>query len=152
MIETAVARNGESWTHSGHADGGTVAGFRELLRAWLNDNVDIDAERLCDIVLATDEALSNVVDHAYQDLAGAGDVTLDLSHHATEARIDIRVRDQGHWRVPEPTPISAIRGRGLILMRSLADACTVAGTANGTTVTLTFHGCPRVEDSTARLG
>ncbi|MGA8331651.1 MAG: hypothetical protein WB777_20485, partial [Mycobacterium sp.] len=42
-------------TYSGHADGGALTGFRELLRAWLNDTVDIGAERVCDIVLATDE-------------------------------------------------------------------------------------------------
>ena len=152
MIEPAAARNAEAWSHSGHANGRAVVRFRELLRAWLNDTVDIGAERVCDIVLATDEALANVVDHAYRDCSGAGVVTLDVSYTATDARIEIRVRDQGHWRVPEPTPISAIRGRGLILMRSLANVCTVNGSADGTTVSLTFHGCRRLEDSTKRFG
>jgi anti-sigma regulatory factor (Ser/Thr protein kinase) len=151
MIESA-ARSAETWSHSGHADGGVVARFRVLLRAWLNDTVDIGAERVCDIVLATDEALANVVDHAYRDCSGAGVVTLDVSYIETEARIEIRVRDQGQWRVPEPTPISAIRGRGLILMRSLASVCTVEGSADGTTVSLAFHGCRRLEDSMKRFG
>jgi serine/threonine-protein kinase RsbW len=152
MSESAAAHNTDAWTYSGHADGGALAGFRELLRAWLNDTVNIGAERVCDIVLATDEALSNVVDHAYRDFSGAGIVRLDVSYHAIEARIEIRVHDRGHWRVPEPTPMSAIRGRGLILMRSLANACTVDGSADGTTVSLTFHGCRRLEDSTKRFG
>jgi serine/threonine-protein kinase RsbW len=152
MSESAAAPNAEAWTHSGRADGGAVAGLRELLRAWLNHTVDIGAERVCDIVLATDEALCNVVDHAYRDFAGAGVVTLDVSYEAGEARIEIRVRDQGHWRMPEPTPIAAIRGRGLVLMRSLADACTVDGSADGTTVSLTFHGFHRLAGSAARFG
>jgi anti-sigma regulatory factor (Ser/Thr protein kinase) len=88
MSESAAAHNTDAWTYSGHADRGALAGFRELLRAWLNDTVDIGAERVCDIVLATDEALSNVVDHAYRDFSGAGIVRLDVSYHAIEARIE----------------------------------------------------------------
>jgi anti-sigma regulatory factor (Ser/Thr protein kinase) len=33
----------------------------------LDRTVNISAERACDIVLATDEAVTNVVEHAYRD-------------------------------------------------------------------------------------
>ncbi|BBX47262.1 hypothetical protein GCM10009641_14610 [Mycobacterium cookii] len=152
MSEEAIASTAGTCTHSGYADGDTVVEFRERLRAWLEDSVDLDPERVCDIVLATDEALTNVVDHAYQGIGRTGVVTLDLSYDADEAVINIRVTDRGHWLEPTPTPITAIRGRGLILMQALADSCTVDGRADGTSVSLIFRNCPALEHLSSRFG
>jgi serine/threonine-protein kinase RsbW len=149
VTKRPATSNAETSTHRRHADGDAVGGLREVLHAWLDRTVDISAERACDIVLATDEAVTNAVEHAYRDFAGAGLVTLDLSYHAPTARIEIRVTDQGHWREPAPTPITATRGRGLILMRKLADACTVAGRTDGTSVSLLFHRCHGLGDDSA---
>jgi len=141
VTKRSATSNAETSTHSGYADGDAVVGLREVLHTWLFRTVDISAVRACDIVLATDEAVTNVVEHAYRNFVGAGLVTLDLSYHAPTATIEIRVTDQGQWREPAPTPITATRGRGLILMRKLADACTVAGCINGTSVSLLFRRC-----------
>jgi serine/threonine-protein kinase RsbW len=149
VTERSATSNAETSTHSSYADSDAVVGLRDVLHAWLDRTVNISAERACDIVLATDEAVTNVVEHAYRDVAGAGPVTLDLSYSAPTATIEIRVTDQGHWREPGPIPITAIRGRGLILMRKLADACTVTGRTDGTSVSLLFHRCHGVDDDSA---
>jgi serine/threonine-protein kinase RsbW len=149
VTERSATSDAETSTYSSYADGDAVVGLRDVLHAWLDRTVHISAERACDIVLATDEAVTNVVEHAYRDLAGAGLVTLGLSYSAPTATIEIRVIDQGHWREPAPTPITATRGRGLILMRKLADACTVTGRADGTSVSLLFHRCHELDDDSA---
>ncbi len=149
MTESSAISGAETSTYSGYACSNAVGGFREALHAWLERTVDVSAERGCDIVLAADEAVTNVVDHAYRDLAGAGLVTLDLSYSASTATVEIRITDHGHWREPAPTPITATRGRGLILMRKLADACTVNGRDDGTSVSLLFRHCHGLDaDST----
>ena len=151
MTERSAASSPETVTYRANADRNVVVGLREALREWLDSSVDISAERVCDIVLATDEALTNVSEHAYRDLPGAGAVTLDLSYDAPAATIEIQVTDQGHWREPAPTPITATRGRGLILMKKLADACTVDGRVDGTSVSLLFYRCHGLTRAQRRL-
>ena len=148
MIQSS-AGTAETSTHTGYADSDAVAGLRSVLHAWLDRTVDINTQRACDIVLATDEAVTNAVEHAYRDFTCAGLVTLDLSYHPPTATVEIRVTDQGHWREPSPTPITATRGRGLILMRKLADACTVTGRIDGTSVSVLFNRCHRLDGDTA---
>ncbi|MGA9489455.1 MAG: ATP-binding protein [Mycobacterium sp.] len=152
MTEEAVAGTADICTHSGYADGDTVVEFRQRIRAWLRSSVDLDPERVCDIVLATDEALSNVVDHAYRGSGNGGVVTLELSFDAAEAVVKVCVTDRGHWLEPTPTPVDAIRGRGLILMHALADSCAVDGRVDGTSVSLIFRDCPALEHLSARFG
>jgi serine/threonine-protein kinase RsbW len=151
MTERSATNSAEKVTYRANADGNVVVGLREALREWLDSSVDISAERVCDIVLATDEALANVSEHAYRDFSGAGAVTLDLSYNAPAAMIEIQVTDQGHWREPAPTPITATRGRGLILMKKLADACTVDGRVDGTSVSLLFYRCHGLTRAQRRL-
>lgn len=153
MTERSATSSAETVTYRTNADGNVVVGLREALREWLDSSVDISAERVCDIVLATDEALANVSEHAYRDFpgAGAGAVTLDLSYDEPAATIEIQVTDQGIWREPAPTPITATRGRGLILMKKLADACTVDGRVDGTSVSLLFYRCHGLTKAQRRL-
>jgi anti-sigma regulatory factor (Ser/Thr protein kinase) len=151
MTERSATSSAETVTYRAKAAGDVVVGLREALREWLDSSVDISAERVCDIVLATDEALTNVSEHAYRDFSGAGAVTLDLSYDAPAATIEVQVTDQGHWREPAPTPITATRGRGLILMKKLADACTVDGRVDGTSVSLLFYRCHGLTRAQRRL-
>jgi anti-sigma regulatory factor (Ser/Thr protein kinase) len=67
VAKRSATSNAETSTHCGYADGDAVIGLREVLHAWLDRTVNISAERACDIVLATDEAVTNVVEHAYRD-------------------------------------------------------------------------------------
>jgi anti-sigma regulatory factor (Ser/Thr protein kinase) len=151
MTERSATSSAETVTYRAKAAGDVVVGLREALREWLDSSVDISSERVCDIVLATDEALTNVSEHAYRDFSGAGAVTLDLSYDAPAATIEVQVTDQGHWREPAPTPITATRGRGLILMKKLADACTVDGRVDGTSVSLLFYRCHGLTRAQRRL-
>jgi serine/threonine-protein kinase RsbW len=153
MGESAPAGGVTNSSHTGPADGDTAAGFRGYLRRWLNDTVDLDAERVADIVLASYEALSNCAEHAYKDDVSANGavMTLDVSHDPIEETVQVCVTDRGSWIEPDPGTVNAVRGRGLILMHRLADKCTVQARCDGTTLCLRFHRCPALS-STARAG
>jgi serine/threonine-protein kinase RsbW len=143
-----TAATAKTRTHSGPADAETVAAFRGLVRDWLNSTVHLDDERVSDIILATDEALANCAEHAYRGQHTTGVMTLNMSYAHPESAVKVRITDQGRWIEPDPAANNALRGRGLILMRALADDCTVKGHRGGTSVCLGFHGCPAL---TARL-
>lgn len=128
--------------HTGSADARTVATFRRGFGDWLNRHLELDEERAADIVLATDEALANCADHAYQALDRIGSMTLRIVYHPVTAELTVSVSDHGHWVEPDPAALNAARGRGILLMRALADVCTIDGRDEGTTVCLRFFGCP----------
>lgn len=110
---------------------------RRALRSWLRD-LSVPEEEAQDLLLATDEAVANVVDHAYAkaNAPGQASVTADLRHQTDGTRrVVITVTDAGCWR-PAPRE-KGFRGRGLQMMRACADSVQiVAGTA-GTQVTIT---------------
>jgi serine/threonine-protein kinase RsbW len=142
----AMSRNGtaamaETRTHSGPADAETVTAFRDLVRDWLNSTVQLDDERITDIVLATDEALANCAEHAYRGQQTTGVMTLNMSCARPESAVKVLITDHGRWIEPD-TAANNLRGRGLILMRALADDCTVQVDRYGTSVCLHFHDCP----------
>jgi serine/threonine-protein kinase RsbW len=117
-----------------------VGSFRRALRRWLGEVLDAvggspvgdDLEDLADdLVLATSEALENVVDHAY---AGAGEPgAMTLRARLQEDTVAVVVTDHGHWRDPPTGPSS--RGRGLEMMERLAETRVDRGEP-GTVVTL----------------
>jgi serine/threonine-protein kinase RsbW len=122
-----------------------VGAFRRALRRWLGEVLEArqtaaggssalpdDLEDLADdLVLATSEALENVVDHAFANTPDVGAMTLraDLDDDV----VTIVVSDDGHWRSPTTGPTS--RGRGLTLMESLTEVEVEHG-EGGTTVTM----------------
>lgn len=65
MTKRSAISNAETCTHSGCADGDAVVGPRAVLYAPVELTVDISAERRRDLALAADEAVTNVVEHAY---------------------------------------------------------------------------------------
>jgi serine/threonine-protein kinase RsbW len=138
-------RGSGACTFTGSADAATVVSFRGRIRNWLNSTVDLDAQRFSDIVLATDEALTNCAEHAYRDQQIAAVMTLTIDYDQAEAAVRICITDQGRWIEPDPSAINAIRGRGIILMHALADHCTVTTGAEGTTVCLKFQHCPALK-------
>ncbi|NMO92559.1 ATP-binding protein [Actinomycetospora sp. TBRC 11914] len=122
-----------------------VGAFRRSLRRWLGDalearqtatgeapDLDDELEDLADdLVLATSEALENVVDHAFADATNPG--TMTLRADLVDDVVTIVVADDGRWREPTTGPTS--RGRGLTLMESLTEVEVDHG-RTGTTVTM----------------
>lgn len=129
------------YTHTGVASGPTVAAFRHRFGEWLNRHVRLDEERFADIVLATDEAMSNCADHAYRVVDHVGSMTLHIAYHPVSTELKVIVIDHGRWLEPDFDASSA-RGRGIALMCALADDCTIDGGGEGTTVRLRFNRCP----------
>lgn len=132
------------------ADASTVARVREELGRWLRREVDLDEPRLCDVTLAVNEALANVVEFAYLDCGGIGTFDMDAVHHPQRAELAVEIRDLGRWRATDPLLTARNRGRGLALMRTLADAVVIDTSSLGTSVCLRFgnvHAAGRMAES-----
>jgi anti-sigma regulatory factor (Ser/Thr protein kinase) len=106
--------------------------LREALATWLG-TLGLDAERQEDVVLAGYEAMANSAEHAYHD-GEAGPV--DVRAEAQNGRLTVTVTDYGVWRTPAAT--NGLRGRGLLLIDSLADHSAQVHREDGTTVTMTW--------------
>ncbi|MFO0846319.1 MAG: ATP-binding protein [Gemmataceae bacterium] len=84
------------------------------------------------VVLATDEAINNVMRHAHRDRPEA---TVQLQCFLGEDRVEIRLHDEGDpfdlAAVPHLNPAELrIGGRGVFLMRRLMDEITVEPRGN----------------------
>src|SRR4051812_33504365 len=103
---------------------------RRRLERWLaaGEVAPAVAER---VVLCANEATANAVQHAY----GIEDALVWLDARCEKGTLDLRVRDEGHWREPQ----EGRGGRGLSLMRSFADDVDVVHNGAGTTVTLRWR-------------
>jgi serine/threonine-protein kinase RsbW len=131
---------------------------RHRLRAWLA-MLDWPTDLAEDLEFATNEAVANVIDHAYLHIRpaateweypGADDVVEEIVEVVARERllldgarqIRIEIRDRGHWRPPPADP--GYRGRGLMTMAAMTDQMTVQhGSPDnaGTTVTLLSPTC-----------
>ncbi|HEX6713321.1 MAG TPA: SpoIIE family protein phosphatase [Thermoleophilaceae bacterium] len=100
---------------------------RRALRNWLAE-VGVDPEALYDITLATGEACTNAIEHAY----APGEASFDLEATRGDVDVIVSVRDYGAWREPR----GQNRGRGLKLMETLMDEVNVRREPGGTTVEL----------------
>ena len=100
---------------------------RRALRNWLAE-VGVEPEALYDITLATGEACTNAIEHAY----APGEASFDLEAFRGDDDVLVLVRDYGSWRPPR----GQNRGRGLKLMETLMDDVRVRREASGTTVEL----------------
>lgn len=85
------------------------------------------------MILATDEAMSNVVSHAYPHRTG----TFDLHASYRPDAVHVTIRDRGRWQ-PEAADPGPLHGRGLVLIRALAHDVKFEQTADGTTVHMTW--------------
>jgi len=110
-----------------------LRGVRDDLRRWAV-RAALAPEEVEVVVLCTDEALSNAVEHAYDDTSG----TLDVSAVQTDDpfMVTAKVTDHGRWR--EPKSDVGFGGRGLAIIRKLADRVDVFTDPRGTTVEMTW--------------
>jgi anti-sigma regulatory factor (Ser/Thr protein kinase) len=109
-----------------------VPALRRLTRRWAAES-DLDEELAEDVVLAVDEAVTNVVEHAYPEVTGA--VRLRLTRWEC-GELTVVVEDDGTWRPLPGDP--GFRGRGLSLIDRLADHAHVTPTSTGTLVWMTW--------------
>jgi len=68
------------------------------------------------------------------------------------ATLTVTISDQGCWRDPDPAKQGRVRGRGIPLMRALADDVTIDTSALGTTVCLRFDNVHAVAEADATVG
>ncbi|ADJ47634.1 anti-sigma regulatory factor, serine/threonine protein kinase [Amycolatopsis mediterranei S699] len=111
--------------------------LRAALARWLATlsrfDVRLSVERREDIVLAGYEAMANSAEHAYPH-GEAGPV--DVRAEAQPGRLTVTVTDYGTWRPPAAS--DGLRGRGLLLIDTLADHSAQVHRDDGTTVTMTW--------------
>lgn len=108
--------------------------IRHALGAWAQQ-IGISADDVGAVVLATYEAMSNVVIHAYLNHQGTFD--LHAAHRRDQHYVKITVSDRGRWRPPPTEPVPP-RCMGLQLIQGLAVRATVDSSAQGTTVHMSW--------------
>ncbi|AHH18150.1 putative histidine kinase [Nocardia nova SH22a] len=112
------------------AEAGRLTGVRRALTAWLSSAAVAD-EQAADLVSAANEACTNSIEHAYPPGAPGRVV---VTAECARGTVRIAVTDTGAWR-PLPEDPGA-RGRGLAMMRALADEVDIDVTDSGTRVRL----------------
>jgi anti-sigma regulatory factor (Ser/Thr protein kinase) len=108
-----------------------LAPLRRALSHWAV-GTGLGTSRIEDLVLSVDEAVTNVVEHAYLD--GPGELALLAAFRPDPARVEVTVTDQGRWRDGG----GPFGGRGLMLIDRLTDSSDVQSGDNGTTVLMTW--------------
>lgn len=73
-----------------------------------------------------------------RQLPDRGTVDVEAVQNAPESSLTVTITDQGSWREPDPATRGRTRGRGIPLMRALADDLTIDTSKLGTTVCLRF--------------
>jgi serine/threonine-protein kinase RsbW len=111
--------------------------LRTRARAWLRA-AGVDEDVAEGVLLATGEAVSNAVEHAYPpDSEGDVELTMTLGSPGRPAELAVSVVDGGVWRrVPAD---AGFRGRGLAMIHALADSAEITTGAHGTSVRMTWN-------------
>jgi anti-sigma regulatory factor (Ser/Thr protein kinase) len=114
------------------ADPDELSTVRHTLERWLEAG-NVDSRAAHRIVLATNEACMNAIEHS----RGGGSFVVDAT--LGEDSVDVTVRDDGRWREARGRSAAgggAGGGLGLDMMRSLVDVVEVMPAEEGTTVWL----------------
>jgi anti-sigma regulatory factor (Ser/Thr protein kinase) len=101
--------------------------MRRALAAWLR-GVGVGPAEVNDLVLASAEACSNAIRHAYGPSAG----TVEVEAFRDEGAIELVVRDFGRWRQRRGPG----GGRGLALIEALTPSMHIERGESGTVVTM----------------
>lgn len=122
------------------ADALTVARMRRELSHWLRTHLTLDPDRLNDVLLAVNEALTNSAEFAYLG-SQQGPMSLQAHFNGGDGTLLVDVSDHGRWRHVDPESQPNTRGRGIPLMRALSDRTTISQMPNGTNVQMEFSDC-----------
>ena len=127
VLALRVVPQGDRMTLRVSAEPSSAGVIRQAMRRWFNEQ-GIAPEAAFPLLVATGEAISNAVEHAYGP--SGGQLQLDVSRAADE--VTITVRDFGQWRPTRGTD----RGRGFRLMEGMVDEVAVSHKQEGTEVRL----------------
>ena len=109
------------------AEPAELARMRRALAAWLR-GIGVGPAEVNDLVLASAEACSNAIRHAY----GPGAGTVEVEAYRDDGAIELVVRDFGRWRQRRGPG----GGRGLALIEALAPSMHIERGESGTVVTM----------------
>jgi len=136
-MTSAVIMNRRSALHQAfHGDARTPARVRRALATWLLDR-DVDEDHRDNLVLAVNEAVTNVVDHAYRDTGASVELEVDVELDDTrdgERWVTVVVTDHGVWRAARAR--NGFRGRGLQMIDACTDWQSIECLPTGTVVTM----------------
>jgi anti-sigma regulatory factor (Ser/Thr protein kinase) len=108
---------------------------RHAMHDWLT-GIAIEPAPLDDILLAAGEALTNAIEHGSHSDARK---TVSIEAFLHPDTISVTVSDSGRWAGDSSASLrSQRRGRGLTLIRGLANRVDTVRTSEGTRVTLQF--------------
>ncbi len=118
------------------ADAACAAQMRQEFSGWLKRYFALDPTKASDVLLAVNEALANAAEFAYATVAKPGAMRLLADYDGDSAVLSVTVADDGIWRIADR---EKTRGRGIPLMRALADRATFDSTPAGTRVRLEWN-------------
>jgi serine/threonine-protein kinase RsbW len=121
------------------ADPESAARIRREFSDWLRQYFALDETKVSDVVLAVNEAMANAAEYAYVAVGRPGTMHVQAHYDWTAATLTVTVSDQGVWRSTDPGTTERRRGRGIPLMRALADRAIVDSSPAGTRVCLEWN-------------
>jgi anti-sigma regulatory factor (Ser/Thr protein kinase) len=127
VLALQVAALGDALSLRLPAEPSSVAVLRQLLRRWFIEQ-GLTEEAAFPLLVASGEAVSNAIEHAYGPSGGQ----LQVSGTRTGEDVTVTVRDFGQWRPSR----GSNRGRGFRLMEGLVDEVVVSHERDGTEVRL----------------
>jgi anti-sigma regulatory factor (Ser/Thr protein kinase) len=122
------------------ADPRTAARTRDEFASWVRGAFDLEPNRFSDLVLAIYEAMANTAEFAYLSMGLGGTMDLRANYDPMESALLVTVADRGQWRTAAPVGSDRSRGRGIALMKALADRASIQTSTGGTTVRLAWNG------------
>jgi serine/threonine-protein kinase RsbW len=113
------------------ADAYAVGQARSDFESWLQAHFTLSAASSIDMTMAVNEAVTNAAEHAYfGNPCGAGSFDVDANYDAARDIVTVVIEGRGRWRLPDPaTGPLRVRGRGIQLMRALADDVSIDTTS-----------------------
>jgi anti-sigma regulatory factor (Ser/Thr protein kinase) len=111
------------------AESAQLAPVRKILRGWLQ-TCGLSRRTVQSALVAVGEACANAIEHGSDP---AGEPAVQLHAEALAGDLHLTVVDTGRWKPPQ-LEADPSRGRGLLLMRALAQRVTITPGPEGTVV------------------
>ena len=110
---------------------------------WLLWHFSTSEQRHGGVLLAVNEALASAVEFGYRHWVDRGIIASAAAYDDDTHTLNVTVTDGGRWRLGAAIPPTTVghcprRGRGLPLMRALADELRIVTSERGTEVSLVW--------------